>query len=179
MVIHFKTTVSQAKFLSIHLWHQSPHLTMALPNIFEKEVTVTIISRIEKLSPETPALWGKMDVAQMLAHCNVSYDLIYTNKYPKPGFLMKLILKAFVKDKVVNEKTYTKNLATGPQFRIADSRRFEEEKQKLIDNLIKTQSFGSQWFDGKESHSFGRLTATEWNNMLYKHLDHHLRQFGA
>lgn len=120
-----------------------------------------------------------MNAGQMLAHCNVTYDLVYTDKYPKPGFLMKLILKVVVKNAVTNEKMYTKNLKTGPQFLISDERQFEEEKLKLIENIRKTQELGSEWFDGLASHSFGVLTAQEWNNMFYKHLDHHLSQFGV
>lgn len=152
---------------------------MPLPNIFDSVVAEGIIQRIEHLKPDSPALWGKMDVAQMLAHCNVTYDLIYTDKYPKPGFFVRLMLKAFVKNSVTGEVHYKKNLATGPQFRISDAKVFEEEKQLLISNIRKTQAFGAQWFEGKESHSFGPLSAQEWNNMFYKHLDHHLSQFGV
>jgi len=152
---------------------------MALPNIFAKDVSEELISRINKLEPNSSALWGKMNSAQMLAHCNVSYDLVYTEKYPKPGFIMRLILKAFVKNSVVNEKTYAKNLQTGPQFRISDERQFETEKSKLIDNIRKTQELGKDWFEGRESHSFGKLSSEEWNNMFFKHLEHHLGQFGV
>lgn len=44
-----------------------------MKNIFQTEVTQEIISRINNLLPNTPALWGKMSVSQMLAHCNVTY----------------------------------------------------------------------------------------------------------
>lgn len=152
---------------------------MSIPSIFQKEVSEKIISRIDRLTPNSSGLWGKMNAGQMLAHCNVTYDLVYTDKYPKPGFLMKLILKVVVKNAVTNEKMYTKNLKTGPQFLISDERQFEEEKLKLIENIRKTQELGSEWFDGLASHSFGVLTAQEWNNMFYKHLDHHLSQFGV
>ncbi|MCH5683332.1 hypothetical protein LWM68_02995 [Niabella sp. W65] len=52
-------------------------------------------------------------------------------------------------------------------------------KKRLISYLIKTQELGGTYFEGKESHSFGALTQTEWNNMFAKHLDHHLTQFGV
>ena len=54
---------------------------------------------------------------------------------------------------------------------------FETEKARLIDYIEKTQQLGEAHFDNKESHSFGVLTKTEWNNMFYKHLNHHLNQF--
>ena len=66
---------------------------MALPNIFSKEVADEIISRINTLTPNSPAVWGKMNVAQMLAHCNVTYEMIYTNKHKKPSGFLKFIFK--------------------------------------------------------------------------------------
>ncbi|MEP1258742.1 hypothetical protein [Algoriphagus sp.] len=62
---------------------------------------------------------------------------------------------------------------------IADQRDFEKEKNRLISYLKKTQEYGASYFDGKESLSFGVMTTEEWNNLFYKHLDHHLTQFGV
>jgi hypothetical protein len=150
---------------------------MALPNIFTKEVSTDIIQRINNLTPETTPEWGKMDVAQMLAHCNVTYELIYDNKHPRPGLLMRFILKTFVKKMVTSETPYKHNSQTAPVFQIKGSRDFQTEKARLIAYILKTQQLGELHFHNKESHSFGPLTKTEWNNMFYKHLDHHLGQF--
>jgi hypothetical protein len=150
-----------------------------MKNIFQPAVTGEIIERINNLAPTTAQLWGKMNVAQMLAHCNVNYELVYDDIHPKPGPVMKFILKTLVKSKVVNEKPYPKNNQTAPAFIIKGEREFEKEKVRLIDYINKTQKLGETHFDGKESHSFGVLTKTEWNNMFFKHLDHHLNQFGV
>ncbi|MBI2259584.1 MAG: DUF1569 domain-containing protein [Flavobacteriia bacterium] len=152
---------------------------MTNPNIFTSEVSNQIIDRINKLSNESPTLWGKMNVAQMFAHCNVSYEYIFTDKHPKPNFFTKLMLKLFVKNTVVGDKKYKKNNPTAPPFKISDQRVFEKEKNLLIENIIKVKDLGENHFDGKESHSFGVLNKNEWNNMFYKHLDHHLAQFGV
>lgn len=152
---------------------------MALPNIFSKEVSDNIIQRINNLTPATQPKWGKMSVAQMLAHCNVTYEMIYDNIHPKPGGFMKFILKTLVKNKVVSEVPYKQSSRTAPQFIISEAKDFDAEKQRLISYIIKTQQLGENNFDNKESHSFGRINKTEWNNMLYKHLNHHLTQFGA
>jgi len=152
---------------------------MALPNIFTKEVTDQLIGRINTLSHETQPKWGKMDVAQMLAHCNVTYEMAYEDKHPKPGVFTKFILKTLVKKIVVNEKPYKKNSRTGPMFLVSDKRVFETEKERLVNYLKKTVDLGENHFDGKESISFGALSKTEWNNQFYKHLDHHFTQFGA
>lgn len=152
---------------------------MALPNIFSKEVSDQIIQRINSLTAATQPKWGKMNVAQMLAHCNVTYEMIYENIHPAPKGMLKMMLKLFVKDIVTNEKPYKPSLRTAPAFIITNEKDFNTEKKRLIDHITKTQQLGEKAFDSKESLSFGRLKVNQWNNMFYKHLDHHLRQFGA
>lgn len=152
---------------------------MALPNIFTKEVSVDIIERIGHLKVDSQPKWGKMSVAQMLAHCGVTYEMVYEDKHPKPNAFMKFILKLLVKKKVVNEEPYQQNGQTAPQFIIKDDKNFEFEKNRLINYIKRTQELGEEYFDGKESHSFGELNKNEWNNMFYKHLNHHLTQFGV
>lgn len=152
---------------------------MPLPNIFERETTEQVIRRIQQLTPDSRPGWGKMAVAQMLAHCSVTYELVYENKHPEPGAFVKFMLKAFVKKSVVGENPYKPNSRTAPAFLIQGSRKFEAERNRLIDYVDRTQRLGEAAFHNKVSHSFGPLSATEWNNMFYKHLDHHLRQFGV
>jgi hypothetical protein len=152
---------------------------MALPNIFTKEVSEQLISRIGQLNPERVPLWGKMDVAQMLAHCNVTYELIYEDKHPKPNALVRFILRSFVRKTVCSETPYKHHSQTAPAFLVKGSRDFEKEKNRLIEHIRTTRDLGAAHFDHKLSHSFGALTIEEWNNMFYKHLDHHLQQFGV
>ena len=151
-----------------------------IKNIFEPTVTQEIIERVNKLNADSKQKWGKMNTGQMLAHLNVTYEMIYDeNKLPKPKGFKAWMLKKFVKPIVVGEKTYKKNSRTAPQFIKENSHNFDQEKTRLIDYLNKTQALGGANFEGKTSHSFGKLTQQEWNNMFYKHLDHHLRQFGV
>lgn len=150
-----------------------------IKNIFDVAVTNEVIDRINRLTPESKPLWGTMSVSKMLAHCNVTYELVYTDKHAKPNPYMKLILKLLVKKLVVGEKPYKQNLRTAPAFIITDEKEFDKEKETLIEYIRKTQQLGGEYFNGKESNSFGALTQQEWNNMFYKHIDHHLRQFGV
>lgn len=144
----------------------------------EKDVSETI-NRINQLTPETKPKWGKMNVAQMLAHCSVAYEFVYDNKHPKLGPFTKFLVKLFVKDTVVGEKPYKKNSRTAPEFQVSDDKDFGSEKKRLIDYIVKTQQLGESYFHNKESRSFGPLTKTEWNIMFAKHLEHHLTQFGV
>ncbi len=150
-----------------------------MKSVFNTTDKNELIARIEKLSSNTTPQWGKMDVAQMLAHCNVTYELVYENIHPKPNAFKRFILKLLVKPLVVNEKPYKKGSPTAPEFLIKSDKDFVTEKQRLINHINKTQELGQNYFEGKESHSFGVLTGQEWNNMFYKHLDHHLTQFGV
>lgn len=150
-----------------------------MKNIFDPQVTTELISRVNQLKPESPSLWGKMTVDQMLAHCCVAYEMAFTNKHPKPNPVMRFLLKAFVKNGVVNEVPYKRNIRTAPVFIITGRKNFEEEKDRLIKYLGHTITLGRDHFEGKESLSFGPMTAEEWNNLFYKHLDHHLSQFGV
>lgn len=148
-----------------------------MKNIFTKEITDEVIARIETLTATSQPNWGKMSVGQMLAHCSVTYEMVYTDRHRKPNAFARFILKMFVKNIVVSEKPYFKNGKTAPQFIMKEDKNFDDEKKRLIDYIVKTQELGEGYFEGKESHSFGKLTAIEWNNSFYKHLDHHLNQF--
>jgi hypothetical protein len=100
-------------------------------------------------------------------------------KHPKAGFLKRLILNAFVKNAVVGPKPYPHNTPTAPQFRMTGSKDFASEHARLIAYIQRVQQEGASAFEGRESPSFGPLTAAEWNTLFYKHLDHHLVQFGV
>ena len=150
-----------------------------MKNAFNQDDVAEFIVRINRLTVDTKPKWGKMNVEQMLAHCNVTYEMVYDNIHPKPNAFKRFMLKLIVKNIVVNDKPYKPNSQTAPEFIIKDARKFELEKQRLIDYLLKTQQLGAKYFDGKESLSFGVLNQQEWNNMFVKHLEHHLSQFGV
>lgn len=151
-----------------------------MKNIFEKEVTEEVINRINTLTTHSKAKWGKMNVSQMLAHCNIQYETIYeSNKFPKPNGFVRLMLRLFVKGKVVGSKPYKKNGRTAPYFVIDGKKDFNAEKERLIDYLEKTQVLGVDHLLDRDAGSFGKLKVQEWSNFFYKHIDHHLQQFGV
>ncbi len=151
---------------------------MAIPSVYSPKTTEQTINRLNKLSAQTPPRWGKMDASQMLAHLNVSYDLAYGKISPRVSFFTKLMMKLFVKKIIVSEKKYSQNSRTNPVFIISNERDFEKEKIEYINNIIETEKKGAIYFEGKENASMGKLTAIEWNNMFYKHTNHHFEQFG-
>jgi hypothetical protein len=154
-----------------------------MKNIFDRTVTDELVARIDRLSPSSSPRWGKMDVAQMLAHCCKPYETIFDAAYaaahPKPNVFVRFLLARFFKPIVVSETAYKRNARTAPEFIVADRRDLETERRRLIDCINKVQALGAAHFAGKEAHSFGPMTTQEWNNLFYKHLDHHLSQFGV
>jgi hypothetical protein len=132
------------------------------------------------LTPNSKPQWGKMNVAQMLAHCNVAYEIVHEpGKHAPPGFIGKWFANVFAKGLVIGDKPYPKNSPTAPMFLIKDAKDFAAEKTRLIAYINKTFKQGKSHFDGLENMTFGKLSAQQWNTLFSKHLDHHLRQFGV
>lgn len=175
----FQTHISSNQQVLYFSFIKSLVKKTTMENIFTQTGFDNMKDRINQLTPETTAKWGKMSVSQMLAHVNVAYEMTFETIHQKPNGLMKFILKMLVKKSVVGPKPYPKNGKTAPQFIIKDEREFETEKGRLLSYMEKSKDLGKSHFEGKESHSFGPLTAQEWNVMFAKHLDHHLTQFGV
>ena len=156
---------------------------MNVHNIFEESGAEALVSRIKQLKPDAKPIWGRMTVSQMLAHCckpfETVYDSTYAVQYPRPNAIIRFFLRLFIKPILVNAKPYKRNMRTAPEFVIDDARNFGEEQARLIAFVEKTHAAGPAKFEGKESHSFGPLTAQEWNMLFCKHTDHHLAQFGV
>lgn len=150
-----------------------------MKSVFTPETNADCIVRINQITYETKARWGKMNAAQMLAHLNIAYNISLDKTEVKNNFFMKFILKKLIKPIVTGEKPYKKNSRTAPTFIISDERDLEMERQNLIENIKKVESLGQNHFEGKVNPSFGKMTSQEWNNLYYKHLDHHLSQFGV
>lgn len=151
---------------------------MNYTNAYDLKSVHTTLERLNQLTENTQPLWGKMTAAQMLAHLNVSYDLAKGDRVEKIGSVGKFFLKLFVKPMVLGAKPYPKNSRTAPYFLVTEKRDFLEEKYKLIQNIEWTQQQGVAFFEGKDSNSFGKLSAEEWSILFQKHLDHHFSQFG-
>jgi hypothetical protein len=147
-------------------------------NLFEADAVDELISRIDKLQPSTQRQWGKMDVAQMMAHCSATLD-VASGRVVLPRLLMGRILGPFVRSLFTNDKPFSKNGPTDQHFVIADKRDFAREQQELKAHVRQFHE-GGEVQCTKHPHSFfGSITPQEWARGMYKHLDHHLRQFGV
>lgn len=154
-----------------------------MKNIFDRTVCDAHIARINTLTKETRPKWGKMNAAQMLAHVSKPYEMVcdpnYAATHKRPNAFVRFLLKRFLKPIVVGPKPYAKNSRTAAEFIVADERVLETERKRLIAYIGQVQVWGPKHFEGKDNHSFGVMTAQEWNNLFAKHLEHHLGQFGV
>ena len=149
-----------------------------MKSLFDKECYEEITHRLNTLTPASQRQWGKMDPAQMLAHCKAAFTVPLSDQKIPRSFL-GLLVGWMVKAKLYNDSPWKKNLPTAPNFIIKGDRDFEKEKQELF-VLIDQFYTGGPANVGKFPHPmFGTYTSEQWGQSMYKHLDHHLRQFGV
>lgn len=146
--------------------------------IFEQSQTNEIIVRINQLCPDSQPQWGKMNVAQMLAHCSSFQEIAMGNSTASRSWLGFVIGK-FVKPMFYNDKPLPKNMSTIPNLMIVDEREFDSEKVILIQRIMTFQTNGPEKCTTQPHPFFGKLSPEEWGKGIYKHLDHHLKQFGV
>jgi hypothetical protein len=149
-----------------------------MQTLFDPADRKAISDRLTALPPTAVRQWGKMDAAQMLAHCTAALE-VGTGDRPRKQVFLGKIFGPFVKGSLVGEKPFGKNSPTDPTFIVTDGRDFAREKDRLVAIVGRFCERGSA-AAGKQVHSFlGRISGDEWGVMMHKHLDHHLRQFGG
>ena len=148
-----------------------------MKNLFDELCFHEILKRLEELPPDAQRQWGKMDVAQMLAHCAETMEVAIGTKSPARTYIGR-ILGPLWKESFINHKIFRKNSPSDKRFIIIDTRDFYREKVRLH-KLIRTFHEGGEMNCTHHPHFFfGKLSPMEWSIGMYKHLDHHFRQFG-
>jgi len=148
-----------------------------MQSLFNEQAYAEILERLDRLSPESQPKWGKMDVAQMLAHCSEPLKVpLGKLTLAKPNAIMKLLF-SFFKKSLYDDKPWKQGLPTSKEYKIVNERDFEKEKEALksLINEFYSERIKTEW----PPHPFcGHFTTEQWGKMQYKHLDHHFRQFG-
>jgi hypothetical protein len=150
-----------------------------MKSLFEFSTQVEITDRIQKITPEASALWGKMNVAQMLAHAANGLEMAMGIIHPKRIFIGRII-GPMLRKKYSDEKPFDHSSPTSNELiTIGQTKDFSIEKHRLLE-LVKKFSTGGEPIATQHPHPFfGSLTPREWGIGMYKHIDHHLRQFGG
>jgi hypothetical protein len=147
-----------------------------MKSLFDQEAYDEVRSRLNALSENSERQWGKMTPSQMLCHCQSPLHIILEKK--DYGLKPNWLIKTFFKKSMYNDKPWPKNLPTVPGMKQTEPKDFNEEKGKLEDLLeeLHNQRERKDW---QPHPTFGTLTQEQWGKMQYKHLDHHLTQFGV
>jgi hypothetical protein len=149
-----------------------------MKSIFEIEAKNEILHRIEKLDVSSQRHWGTMQVAQMLAHCANALDMA-TGKIKLPRQWIGRLVGWLFKSAYSSEKNFPKNVKTVKGGAVLDEKDFETEKKRLIKAIEEMHLGGEKNCTSYPHPIMGKLSPQEWGMGMYKHLDHHLRQFGV
>jgi hypothetical protein len=149
-----------------------------MKSIFEPSTHAELIERLGKLTPETKPQWGKMSPSQAMEHTARALDMATGRKPMTQAFIGKAIGWIF-KGQFLGEKPFPQNSPTGPTLIIKDEPDFEATRERLKELIDHFYSLGESGTDGNVHGFFGRLSGKQWGETQYKHVDHHLRQFGV
>lgn len=147
-----------------------------MQTFFDDTSRAQLAERLKEINAQTPAQWGRMDAAQMLAHCTATLQM------PVGDLVVKRSPWRFIgwmfKGMIHSDKPFSKGSPTAPEFLIRDERSFEAEKKRFVGAFEKLAQ-GPSTIKCFNHPFFGKMTVHDWGCLVYKHLDHHLRQFGA
>lgn len=149
-----------------------------MKSIFDQPIREEVIARIDLLNESCTARWGKMSVIQAVRHCSLCEEYYYGSIKISRSFLGRIFgqmaIKGILKDEA---KELQRNAPTSPQLKVnEDGGNLEAEKRKWKSLIARYETFK----EGKFAHwFFGKMTKTQLGQFIYKHCDHHLRQFGV
>lgn len=149
-----------------------------MKSLFSEEAVSEIKSRLNQLNPNNPPQWGQMNAAQMLAHCQFPLQVALGDlKLKKPNALKRFVF-SLVKTSLYNNKPWKQGLPTAKEFVVSNGKVFHAEKENLLNEIDKfhLKKGQEQW---PPHPMFGNFTRSQWGQMQYKHLDHHLKQFNV
>jgi len=150
-----------------------------MKSLFESGCVEEVQQRLSRLQPDRPRQWGKMNLAQMLAHCSLGLEMAAGDIRPPRALLGRILGPAVKPIAFREEEPMRRNSPTSKELVIKGDRDFETERKRLSGLIDRFAALGPAGCTAHPHAFFGSLTPDEWGVLMYKHLDHHLRQFGA
>src|SRR5579864_7237064 len=148
-------------------------------NLYEAARVEEVKNRMAQLRSDSQRQWGKMSAAQALAHCSGAIEMAMGEVRPQRMLLGSIIGRIVKPMAFKDEEPMRKNSPTIKGLVIADERDFGKERERLCRLIDRFAAAGPKGCTTHPHSFFGRLTPEEWSILMYKHLDHHLRQFGV
>ena len=136
-----------------------------------------ICSRVRSLSAASTARWGRMNVTEMLQHLRLSAQMTVSELAVASA--NKRVFQMFpLKHLILYVLPFPKGAPTAPELKPSVAASLEDEQAALL-ALLDRIGAGPREGAGPAHPLFGILSWREWGAVTYKHIDHHLRQFGA
>jgi hypothetical protein len=150
-----------------------------MKNLFHPSAADETCARLASLRPDSPRQWGTMTPAQVLAHCSRAMEMAVGDRKPKRMFIGRFVGPFIKRLAIGDESPLRRNTPTAPDLVVSDNPDFPVEQRRL-ETLVRRFADGGPQAATTHPHTFfGSMTPDEWSVLMYKHLDHHLRQFGA
>jgi hypothetical protein len=148
-------------------------------NMYEAAAVEEVKQRIAQLRPDSARQWGTMNAAQTVAHCSGSFEMALGDKTP-PRVLLGRIIGPLVKRRaILSDEPLHRNSPTAKELVVQGDRDLATERARLHGLIDRFVAAGPKECTTHPHSFFGPLTPEEWARLMYKHLDHHLRQFGV
>lgn len=150
-----------------------------MTTLFDSGVADGVKARLASVRPDSPRQWGKMTASQAIAHCARGMEMA-TGDLKPPRVFIGRIFGPLVKPLALgNEQPMKRNAPTAPELLVPHEPDLDAERARLASLIDRFVAGGPARCTTHPHAFFGRLTPVQWAELMYKHLDHHLRQFGA
>lgn len=150
-----------------------------MKDIFDTQTILELQERVERIDSQSKAQWGKMDIYQMLKHCTENEKMLLREKSFRRLFMGRLFGKMALNSNLKDDAPLGKNSPTHPDIKISGTGNVEEEKQLWIELLRKYADQKPMHYTRFIHPFFGQMDHSQVGRYAYKHIDHHLRQFGV
>jgi hypothetical protein len=146
-----------------------------MKTIWKQDDRQELRARVRRLTPRHAAKWGKMTAPAMVAHLNDALRMATGELAVAP----KKVPLRFppLKQLGIYWVPIPKNLPTIPELIVRPPRDFTIEVTDL-DHQLDTIERRGPGAMAPAHPAFGRMTGKAWGALVYRHMDHHLRQFG-
>lgn len=146
-----------------------------MPTLFDPSAREKIIARLSNLTSDRRPLWGRLDAARVQTHLSDQLRMALGDVVCKPKNTP--FQYPVIRQLIVYVLPWPKGAPTAPELLATAPAEFEADKQTLLQLIERVgtrkpeESFGVH-------PAFGRLSRRAWGVLAWRHLDHHLRQFG-
>ena len=150
-----------------------------MKDIFDYQTIEELKTRVDQLNSNSQARWGKMNVYQMLKHCTENERLMLRQTTFKRLFIGRLFGQMALKSNIKDDAPLDKNSPTHPKLKFTGNGDIEQQKQAWMELLDAYPTMNAKDYATFIHPFFGKMNSEQVGRLAYKHIDHHLRQFGA